>query len=47
MEEASQTNEKKEVKKLNPVWLALPSFFDIIETSFKNITLTLISASVT
>lgn len=27
--------------------LAIPSFFDIIETSFKNVTLTLIAASVT
>lgn len=38
---------KEEVKKLNPLWLAVPSFFDIIETSFKNIPLMLIAASVT
>ncbi len=33
--------------RLNPLWLCLPASFDIIETSFKNITLTLIAASVT
>ena len=38
---------KKEKKKLNLWLLALPSSFDIIETSFKNVTLVLISASVT
>lgn len=34
-------------KSLNPLWLAIPSFFDAVETSFKNIPLTLIAASVT
>ena len=38
---------KKSEKKLNIWLLALPAFFDIIETSFKNVALILIAASVT
>jgi len=38
---------KKTEKKLNIWLLALPAFFDIIETSFKNVALILIAASVT
>ena len=44
---ASIDSEIETTKKLNYGILALPSFLDMLETSFKNITLTLISASVT
>ena len=45
---ASIESEIETTKKRNyGILLAVPSFLDMLETSFKNITLTLISASVT
>ena len=42
-----RSEEKEQVKNLNPVLLIFPSIFDLLETCLKNITLTLIATSVT